>query len=133
MKLRNEELHITKENMKRLADEKVSLEQKISRLEKKKVEEVFINSYILLINLLLVSQNDLIFLLVIMQMEFLEQNLEQERKMLKQRVIELEKKLEGVTRELAAAESTLAIREADLATLQNNMKELEELREMKEV
>lgn len=133
MKLRNEELHITKENMKRLADEKVSLEQKISRLEKKKAEEVFINSYILLINLLLVSQNDLIFLLVIMQMEFLEQNLEQERKMLKQRVIELEKKLEGVTRELAAAESTLAIREADLATLQNNMKELEELREMKEV
>lgn len=133
MKLRNEELHTTKENMKRLADEKVSLEQKISRLEKKKVEEVFINSYILLINLLLVSQNDLIFLLVIMQMEFLEQNLEQERKMLKQRVIELEKKLEGVTRELAAAESTLAIREADLATLQNNMKELEELREMKEV
>lgn len=119
--------------MKRLADEKVSLEQKISRLEKKKAEEVFINSYILLINLLLVSQNDLIFLLVIMQMEFLEQNLEQERKMLKQRVIELEKKLEGVTRELAAAESTLAIREADLATLQNNMKELEELREMKEV
>lgn len=133
MKLRNEELHITKENMKRLADEKVSLEQKISRLEKKKAEEVFINSYILLINLLLVSQNDLIFLLVIMQMEFLEQNLEQERKMLKQRVIELEKKLEGVTRELATAESTLAIREADLATLQNNMKELEELREMKEV
>lgn len=133
MKLRNEELHITKENMKRLADEKVSLEQKISRLEKKKVEEVFINSYILLINLLLVSQNDLIFLLVIMQMEFLEQNLEQERKTLKQRVIELEKKLEGVTRELATAESTLAIREADLATLQNNMKELEELREMKEV
>lgn len=119
--------------MKRLADEKVSLEQKISRLEKKKVEEVFINSYILLINLLLVSQNDLIFLLVIMQMEFLEQNLEQERKTLKQRVIELEKKLEGVTRELATAESTLAIREADLATLQNNMKELEELREMKEV
>ncbi|XP_043815036.1 kinesin-like protein KIN-14E isoform X3 [Manihot esculenta] len=104
LKLRNEELHITKENMKRLADEKVSLEQKISRLEKKKAEE----------------------------MEFLEQNLEQERKMLKQRVIELEKKLEGVTRELAAAESTLAIREADLATLQNNMKELEELREMKE-
>lgn len=133
MKLRNEELHTTKENMKRLADEKVSLEQKISRLEKKKVEEVFINSYILLINLLLVSQNDLIFLLVIMQMEFLEQNLEQERKTLKQRVIELEKKLEGVTRELATAESTLAIREADLATLQNNMKELEELREMKEV
>lgn len=133
MKLRNEELHTTKENMKRLADEKVSLEQKISRLEKKKAEEVFINSYILLINLLLVSQNDLIFLLVIMQMEFLEQNLEQERKTLKQRVIELEKKLEGVTRELAAAESTLAIREADLATLQNNMKELEELREMKEV
>ncbi|EEF33851.1 kinesin-like protein KIN-14E [Ricinus communis] len=104
LKLRNEELHVAKENMKRLTDEKVSLEQKIIRLEKKKVEE----------------------------MEFLQKNSEQERNTLKLQVIELEKKLEGVTRDLASAKSTLAIRDADLATLQNNLKELEELREMKE-
>ncbi|KAF2312540.1 hypothetical protein GH714_035005 [Hevea brasiliensis] len=104
LKLRNEELHATKESMKRLTNEKISLEQEISRLERKKVEE----------------------------MEFLEKNFEQERKTLKLRVIELERKLEGVTQELAATESTLAIRDADLTTLQNNMKELEELREMKE-
>lgn len=66
-------------------------------------------------------------------MDFLEKNFEQERKALKFRVLELEKKLEGITQELAVVESTLEIRNSDLTSLQHNLKELEELREMKEV
>lgn len=68
-----------------------------------------------------------------MQIDFQEKNFEQERKALKFQVLELEKKLEEVAQELAVAESTLAVRNSDLASLQNNLKELEELREMKEV
>jgi peptidoglycan hydrolase CwlO-like protein len=68
-----------------------------------------------------------------MQIDFLEKKFEQERKALKFQVLELEKKLEGVTKELAVVESTLTVRNSDLASLQNNLRELEELREMKEV
>lgn len=68
-----------------------------------------------------------------MQIDLLEKNFDQERKALKFQILELEKKLEGVTQELAIAESTLTVRNADLASSQNNLKELEELREMKEV
>lgn len=68
-----------------------------------------------------------------MQIDFLDKNFEQERKALKFQVLELEKKLERVTQELAVVESTLVVRNSDLASLQNNLKELEELREMKEV
>ncbi|XP_065856128.1 kinesin-like protein KIN-14E isoform X2 [Euphorbia lathyris] len=102
LKLRNEELHTAKESTKRLTDEKVSLEEKLLMLEKK------------------------------LQEEFVDNSFEQERKTLKFRVIELEKKVEGLKKELAASESTLALRNADLEALQNNLKELEELREMKE-
>ncbi|PON82768.1 Kinesin-like protein [Trema orientale] len=66
------------------------------------------------------------------QMQLLEKNFEQERKLLECHVFELEKKLEGVTQELAIAKSTLAVKNSDLVTLQNNLKELDELREMKE-
>ena len=66
-------------------------------------------------------------------MEHLQISFEHERKVLKLRVAELEKKLEEVTQELAVMESTLTTRNSDLAALQNNLKELEELREMKEV
>ncbi|KAJ6313902.1 hypothetical protein OIU78_017537 [Salix suchowensis] len=103
LKLRKEELHAAEERMQRLANEKILLEQKISRFERK-VEE----------------------------MEVVEKNLEQERQSLKLRVIELERKLEMFTRDLATSKSTLAIVNANLASLQNNLKELEELREMKE-
>lgn len=68
-----------------------------------------------------------------MQIDCLERNFEQERKALKFQVLELEKKLEWITQELAVVESTLAVRNSDLASLQNNLRELEELREMKEV
>jgi len=77
---------------------------------------------------------EFIYIVIIeMQINFIEKNFEQERKALKFQVLELEKKLEGVTQELAVVESTLAVRNCDLASLQNNLRELEELREMKEV
>lgn len=68
-----------------------------------------------------------------MQINSLEKTYEQERKALKLRVLELEKKLEGVNQELAVLQSTLTTRNSEIATLQNNLKELDELREMKEV
>ncbi|KAL5752236.1 hypothetical protein ACOSP7_022423 [Xanthoceras sorbifolium] len=104
LKICNEELHTERENRKELLNEKVLLEQRIFRLEKKKAEEV----------------------------ENVEKNFEQERKALKLQVFELERKLEGATQDLAAVQSTLATKNADLASLQNNLRELEELREMKE-
>ncbi|XP_062149657.1 kinesin-like protein KIN-14E [Alnus glutinosa] len=84
--------------------ETVSLEEMISRLEKKKADEK----------------------------DFPEKSFEQKCKVLKFQVLELVKKLEGVTQELVVVESTLAVRNCDLASLQNNLKELEELREVKE-
>ncbi|GMY11037.1 kinesin-like protein KIN-14E isoform X2, partial [Fagus crenata] len=104
LKVRSEELHAAEETIKKLANEKLSLEQRIYGLEKKKADEI----------------------------DFLDKNFEQERKALKFQVLELEKKLERVTQELAVVESTLVVRNSDLASLQNNLKELEELREMKE-
>lgn len=68
-----------------------------------------------------------------LQIDSLEKTFEQERKALKLRVFELEKKLEGVNQELAVLKSTLASRNSEIAALQNNLKELDELREMKEV
>lgn len=103
LKICNEELHAEKENVKKFLNEKVLLEQKISKL-KKKTEE----------------------------MEILEKSFEQERKALKLQVSELERKLGEATLDLATLKSTLASRNMDLAGLESNLKELEELREMKE-
>ena len=66
-------------------------------------------------------------------MEILAKNFEQERKALRLRALELEKKLEEARQELAVAESTLTTKDMELSTVQNNLKELEDLREMKEV
>uniref|UniRef100_A0A5B7AQB9 Kinesin-like calmodulin-binding protein n=1 Tax=Davidia involucrata TaxID=16924 RepID=A0A5B7AQB9_DAVIN len=104
LKVRNAELHAAEETTKRLVNEKLLLEERVLRLEKKKSDEV----------------------------EIFGKNFEQERKALRLRVTELEKKLEEVTQDLGVAESTLAIKDLELSTLQNNLKELEELREMKE-
>ncbi|KAK8653175.1 hypothetical protein V6N13_127185 [Hibiscus sabdariffa] len=104
LKLRNEELHMSEERAKRLTNEKASLEQRTIELERKKDEEV----------------------------KILKMSYEQECKALKLQVSELEKKLEVISNELAVSESTLAIRNADVSSLQNNLKELEELREMRE-
>ena len=46
---------------------------------------------------------------------------------------DFEKKLAERTQELSLAESTLAARSIEFETLQANLKELDELREMKEV
>lgn len=46
---------------------------------------------------------------------------------------DLEKKLQDRTQELSATETTLAARSTEFDSLQTNIKELEELREMKEV
>ncbi|KAB5534879.1 hypothetical protein DKX38_017965 [Salix brachista] len=103
LKQQNEELHAAEERMQRLGNEKIFLEQKITRLESK-----------------------------VQEMEVIEKKLEQERQSLKLRVIELEQKVEIITQDLATSKSSLAIANADLAASQNNLKELEELREMKE-
>lgn len=63
----------------------------------------------------------------------LEKNFEQERKAMRLRVSELEKKLEEARQDLAVVESNFAVKDTEIATLQDNLKELEELREMKEV
>ncbi|KAL5557375.1 hypothetical protein UlMin_039611 [Ulmus minor] len=104
LKLQSEELQAAEETIKRLMDEKLSLEQRLSLLEKKKADEI----------------------------NLLEKNLGQERKSLEHKVFELEKKLEGVKQQLVVVESTLAARNSELASLQINLKELEDLREMKE-
>ncbi|GLT39386.1 hypothetical protein SLA2020_135790 [Shorea laevis] len=104
LKLRTGELRAAEEKAKRLINEKVILEERISTLEKKKINEV----------------------------EILERHFEQERRALKLQVSELETKLEAVKQDLADAESSLAVKNAELAELQTNLKELEELREMKE-
>ncbi|KAJ4713994.1 Kinesin-like calmodulin-binding protein [Melia azedarach] len=104
LKLCNEELQAEKENANKLLNEKALLEQKVSRLEKKKAEEI----------------------------EILEKSFEQERKNLKLQVCDLERKLAEATQDLATLQSTVASRNADLAALDSNLKELEELRELKE-
>lgn len=104
LRARDEEAHEAEENIKRLVNEKALLEQRISRLERKITDET----------------------------EILKRNFEQERKSLKLRVSELEKKLEVAARDLSTYEAALSNRNTELAALQNNLKELEELREMKE-
>ncbi|GKV30251.1 hypothetical protein SLEP1_g39083 [Rubroshorea leprosula] len=104
LKLRTGELRAAEEKAKRLINEKVILEERISTLEKKKTNEV----------------------------EILERRFEPERRALKLQVSELETKFEAVKKDLADAESSLAVKNAELAELQTNLKELEELREMKE-
>lgn len=66
-------------------------------------------------------------------MEFLQENFEQESKATNLQVSELIIKLEEVTRDLAVAQSSLAIKEKELSASKNDYKELEELREMKKV
>lgn len=68
-----------------------------------------------------------------LQAEIHQKRYEQERRALKLRVSELENKLEVLTQDLEKAESTIESKTSDMLMLQNNLKELEELREMKEV
>lgn len=69
----------------------------------------------------------------VMQSSSLLRKLEQERKAVKSEVYDLERKIEGYRQELMAAKSIISVKDSELSALQNNFKELEELREMKEV
>lgn len=68
-----------------------------------------------------------------MQISTIQRKLDQERKTQNSQVQDLERKLDVLRQELAAAESTLLAKDSELAALKNNLKELEDLREMKEV
>jgi len=69
----------------------------------------------------------------VMQISSLQWKLEQERKAVKSEAYELERKLEVCRQELLAAKATISAKDSELVSMQNNLKELEELREMKEV
>ncbi|GFP91293.1 kinesin-like calmodulin-binding protein [Phtheirospermum japonicum] len=104
LKARSAELHVLEESKRKIANEKTSLEERLSRLEKKNADEIV----------------------------FIEGRFEQERNTMKLRVTELQKNLEEATRNLVVAQSNISAKDKELSDLQNNLKELEELREMKE-
>ncbi|KAK7275315.1 hypothetical protein RIF29_16428 [Crotalaria pallida] len=104
LKLCKDKLVAAEETIKSLTNEKLMLEQKLSGLEKKNTEEI--NST--------------------------QRKHEQEHQILKSQVHNLERKLVVFRQELFAAESTLSVKDTELAALKNNLRELEELREMKE-
>ncbi|KAE9597926.1 putative minus-end-directed kinesin ATPase [Lupinus albus] len=104
LKLCKDKLHAAEETIKSLANEKLILEEKLSALQKRTADEV----------------------------SSLQRKVEQERKVVKSQVNDLERKLEVFRQDLAAAESTISVKTSELAALHNNLKELEELREMKE-
>ncbi|KAF9587234.1 hypothetical protein IFM89_039542 [Coptis chinensis] len=104
LRVQKEELTVAEENLKRLENEKFHLEQEIVKIEKKNSDEI----------------------------GNLERNFEQERGTYKLCVSELEKKLEISRQDLATVESTLSIKNVELDALHHNLRELEELREMKE-
>lgn len=66
-------------------------------------------------------------------MENLQKDFEKECKALRLQVSELQRKLEEAKHDLVVARSGLEAKDRELEMLQNNLKELEELREMKEV
>ncbi|XP_024363319.1 kinesin-like protein KIN-14I isoform X2 [Physcomitrium patens] len=104
LRLKTEDLRKQEDKAKNLLKEKQLLEQKIARLEKNKTDET----------------------------RGLEHQFEQERDELRARVGESEKKLQERTQELSRAEQALASRSGEFETVAANVKELEELREMKE-
>ncbi|KAF3776849.1 hypothetical protein EJ110_NYTH47069 [Nymphaea thermarum] len=99
-----EDVLAAKEITKKLANEKHLLEQKVLWLERKKTEE----------------------------MDILEKKSVQEQEKLKLQISELEKRLSVATQELVVAQSMLTMRNNELDALQHSLKELEELREMRE-
>ncbi|KAG5007702.1 hypothetical protein JHK82_025625 [Glycine max] len=98
------ELLSANETIKSLKSEKLVLEQKLSALQTRNAGEI----------------------------SSLQWKLEQERKVVKSEAYELERKIEGCRQELLVAKATISMKDSELAALQNNLKELEELREMKE-
>ncbi|XP_074560216.1 kinesin-like protein KIN-14I [Curcuma longa] len=97
------ELHGSKENYNSLLKEKSLLEQKIQNLVKKNSDE----------------KNEL------------GKSFTEEKRLLKTQIKELEQKLQIVTQDLSIANATIVMRNSELDELQNNLRELEELREFK--
>ncbi|CAL5029436.1 unnamed protein product [Urochloa decumbens] len=97
------ELDASKEVSKKLMSEKNLLDQKVQRIERMKTEEK----------------------------STMEKVYADECRKLKSQIAELEQKLEVATRSLNMAESNLALRNSEVDSLQNNLKELDELREFK--
>ncbi|KAL2531197.1 Kinesin-like calmodulin-binding protein [Abeliophyllum distichum] len=104
LKARSAELHAVEEPKRKLTSEKASLQERITRLERKNADEIAV----------------------------IEGSFEKERKALKLRILELEMKLEEVTKDLAVVQSALGAKDTELSPLQNNLRELEDLRETKE-
>ncbi|KAL2483112.1 Kinesin-like calmodulin-binding protein [Forsythia ovata] len=104
LKARSAELHAVEESKRKLTSEKASLQERITRLERKNADEIAV----------------------------IEGSFEKERKALKLRILDLEMKLEEVTKDLAVVQSALGAKDTELSSLQNNLRELEDLREMKE-
>ncbi|CAA2968418.1 kinesin-like calmodulin-binding [Olea europaea subsp. europaea] len=104
LKARNAELQAAEESRRKLISEKATLEERLTRLERNNTDEIAI----------------------------IEGSFKKERKNLKLRISELEKKLEELTKDLAVAQSALGAKDTELSSLQNNLRELEDLREMKE-
>ncbi|XP_062184363.1 kinesin-like protein KIN-14I [Phragmites australis] len=103
LKSRQQELDALKEVSKRLMSEKNLLDQKVQRLERMKSEEK----------------------------STMEKVYGDECRKLKSQIAVLEQKLEVTTRSLNVAKSNLAVRIAEVDTLQTSLKELDELREFK--
>lgn len=104
LKVCSAKLQVAEETTKRLVNEKRLLQEKFVRFERKKTEEMGVH----------------------------EKNLDKERQDMKLLVTTLERKLEDVTRDLDATKSLLAVKDEELTSLQDSLRELDELREMKE-
>lgn len=104
LKLCRNECLVAEESIKSLTNEKLILTQKLSEAEKKNAEEI----------------------------SSLQRKHEQERTALNSQVSDLERKLDVFRQELVVAESTLSVKDSELAILKKKFEELEELREMKE-
>ncbi|BBN18600.1 protein MpZWICHEL [Marchantia polymorpha subsp. ruderalis] len=104
LRMKTEELRKSDQQAKTLAKEKQLLEQKIIRLEQNKTNET----------------------------KALEDKFEQERHELRDRLSDMEKKLQERTQQLGEAESMLTARSVEFEALTASNKELDELREMKE-
>ncbi|XP_057448870.1 kinesin-like protein KIN-14I [Lotus japonicus] len=104
LQLCKDECLVAEETIKSLIDEKLILTQKLSELEENNADEI----------------------------SSLQWKLEQERKAVNSRVYDLERKLDLLKQELVVAESALSLKDSELAAIKKDLKELEELREMKE-
>ncbi|KAH0453163.1 hypothetical protein IEQ34_017487 [Dendrobium chrysotoxum] len=104
LKICTNELQASKDTIKSLLKEKLLLEQKIQILEKKKKDEI----------------------------SMMIKNYEDKRQTFALKITEFEQKLVSTAEVLRVAESTIATRNIEIDALRDNLKDLQELREMKE-